>query len=104
SRRGHAPRFLQMKGAAVRKPGFTLAWASLGVLAASTLAAAMLATPAAGATSAGACLPAGKCFAVTASPANPARGSSAACAFAITNEAPTQQLRSVQIPAPDGFV
>src|SRR5215813_8904003 len=104
SRRGHAPRFLQMKGAAVRKPGFTLAWVCLGVLAASTLVAAMLAPPAAGATSAGACLPSGKCFAVTVSPTSPAAGSSAAFAFAITNEAPTQQLGSVQISAPNGFV
>ena len=88
----------------MRKPGFTLAWASLGVLAASTLVAAMLAPPAAGATSAGACLPSGKCFAVTVSPTSPAAGSSAAFAFAITNEAPTQQLGSVQISAPNGFV
>lgn len=87
----------------MRKAGFTIARMCLGALAASTLAAAMLATPAAGST-ASTCTSSGKCFAVTVSPASPAAGATTSFAFTITNEATTQHLGSVQISAPAGFV
>ena len=62
----------------------------------------MLAGPAAGQTS---CAPpSGKCFAVAVSPSSPAAGASTSFTFTITNEASTQQLGSVQISAPAGFM
>ena len=88
----------------MRKPGFTIARVSLGVLAAGVLAAATLAAPAAGPASASTCLPSGKCFAVTVSPTNPTAGATTSFAFKITNEATTQTLGSAQITAPPGFV
>jgi hypothetical protein len=88
----------------VRQAGFTIGRVSIGVLAASLLAAATLAAPAAGSASAGTCPPSGKCFAVTVSPASPAAGATTSFAFTVTNEAATQQLGSVQISAPAGFV
>ena len=88
----------------MRQAGFTIARVSFGVLAASVLAAATLATPAAGSISSGTCTSSGKCFAVTVSPARPAAGATSSFAFTITNEAATQQLGSVQISAPAGFV
>ncbi len=103
SRRGHVPRLMQMKGVAVRKTGFTLARVSFGVLAAGMLGAAVLAAPAAGATSS-TCTASGKCFAVAVSPSSLTAGASAAFAFAVTNEASTQQLGAVRISAPAGFV
>src|SRR5215472_9575733 len=92
------------KGATVRQAGFTIARVSFGVLAASLLAAATLAAPAAGPASASTCPPSGKCFAVTVSPASPTAGATTSFAFTITNEAATQQLGSAQISAPAGFV
>ncbi len=86
------------------KTGFTLARVFSGVLAASMLGAAMLAAPAAGSTSASTCTSSGKCFAVVVSPTSPVAGARVSFAFAITNEASTQQLDSVQITAPTGFV
>jgi hypothetical protein len=68
------------------------------------LAAATLAIPTGGPASAGTCISSGKCFAVAVSPANPAAGAATSFAFKITNEATTQQLGSVQISAPPGFV
>ncbi len=88
----------------MRKAGLTVARVSCGVLAAGMLGAAMLAASAAGSTSASTCTWSGKCFAVTVSPTNPAAGASTSFAFAIKNEASTQQLGSVQISAPSGFV
>jgi hypothetical protein len=88
----------------VRKAGFTIKRVSFGVLTASLLAAATLATPAAGSASAGTCPPSGKCFAVSVSPTSPAAGATTSFAFTITNEAATQQLGSAQISAPAGFV
>ncbi len=89
----------------MRKTGFAVARVSFGVLAASMLGAAMLAAPAAvGSTSSSTCTWSGKCFAVAVSPSNPAAGASTPFAFTITNEASTQQLGSVQITAPAGFV
>jgi len=88
----------------VRQAGFTIARVSFGVLAASLLAAATLAAPAAGPASASTCPPSGKCFAVTVSPASPTAGATTSFAFTITNEAATQQLGSAQISAPAGFV
>jgi hypothetical protein len=88
----------------MRKAGFTIAQGSFGVLAAGMLGAAMLAAPASGSTSSSTCTSSGKCFAVTVSPASPTAGANTSFAFAITNEASTQQLGSVQISAPTGFV
>jgi hypothetical protein len=88
----------------MRKAGLTIAQGSFGVLAAGMLGAAMLAAPAAGSTSSSTCTSSGKCFAVTVSPASPTAGANTSFAFAITNEASTQQLGSVQISAPPGFV
>jgi hypothetical protein len=88
----------------VRKAGFTVARVSLGVLAASVLAAATLVIPAAGPAAASSCTPSSKCFAVTVSPANLAAGEATSFAFKITNEAATQPLGSLQISAPAGFV
>lgn len=88
----------------MRQASFTIVHVSLGVLAAVMLAAATLVAPAAGSASAGTCPPSGKCFAVTVSPASPAAGAATPFAFTITNEAGTQQLGSVQISAPAGFV
>jgi hypothetical protein len=89
------------EGTAMRKPGFTVTRVIFGVLAASVLAAAMLVASEAGSANAATCT--GKCFAVTVSPAIAAQGANASFAFAITNEASTQQLGSVQISAPAGF-
>ena len=91
------------------KAGFSVARFSFLVLAAGMLGAAMIAAPAAGQTSSCA-PPSGKCFAVTGpnggpvTPSSPAAGASNSFAFKITNEATTQQLGSVQISAPAGFV
>jgi hypothetical protein len=63
----------------------------------------MLAAPAAGATSVCASS-AGKCFAVTVSPAGPPAGGTVPFTFTVTNEAPTQQIGSFQITAPATFV
>ena len=92
-----------MKGVAVPKAGFIIARVSFGVLAAGMLGAAMLAAPAAEATSS-TCIASGKCFAVAVSPSNAVAEASAAFTFTITNEASTQSLGSVQISAPAGFV
>ena len=86
------------------KTGFTLARVFSGGLAVSMLGTAMLAAPAAGSTSASTCTSSGKCFAVVVSPTSPVAGARVSFAFAITNEASTQQLDSVQITAPTGFV
>jgi hypothetical protein len=73
------------------------------------LGAAMLAAPAAAHTT-GCAPPYGKCFAVSGpdggpvTPSSPAAGARNSFAFKITNEATTQQLGSVQISAPAGFV
>jgi hypothetical protein len=88
----------------VRKAGFTIARVSLGALAAGVLAAATLASPAAGSVSYGSCTWSGKCFAVTVSPTSPAAGATTSFAFTITNEAATEQLGSVKISAPAGFI
>jgi len=72
------------------------------VLAASMLGAAMLASPTSGQTSA--CPSSAKCFAVAVSPLHPTAGSGTSFTFSITNEASPQQLGSVQITAPAGFV
>ena len=84
------------------KAGFIVARVSFLVLAASMLGAVMLAAPATGSTST--CVSSGKCFAVVVSLPGPAAGSSASFSFAVTNEASTQQLGSVQITAPANFV
>ena len=87
------------------KTRFTLAGVLFRVLAAAVLGAAMLAVPAAVASaSAGTCAVSGKCFMVTVSPAASPAGATTSFAFTITNEASTQQLGSVQISAPTGFV
>jgi hypothetical protein len=92
------------------KAGFIVARFSFMVLAASMLGAAVLAAPAAGQTP-GCAPPSGKCFAVSVSPgagttppSSPAAGASTSFVFTITNEAMSQQLGSVQISAPAGFV
>jgi hypothetical protein len=84
------------------KAGFIVGRVSFLVLAASMLGVAALAAPAAGQTST--CPSSGKCFAVAVSPSSPTAGASTSFAFTITNEAATQQLGSVQISAPVGFV
>ena len=84
------------------KAGFIVARVCFLVLATSMLGAAMVAAPAVGSTSG--CPSSGKCFAVAVSPSNPAAGTSTSFKFTITNEASTQQLGSVQIIAPAGFV
>src|SRR5437763_824465 len=88
------------------KTRFTIAGAFFRVLAASMLGAATLAVPAAVASaSTSACAPSGKCFAVKVSPTStPPAGATVSFGFAITNEASTQRLGSVQITAPTGFV
>ena len=83
------------------KAGFIVTRISFCMLAASMLGAAMLAAPAAGQTST--CPSSGKCFAVVVSPPS-STGGSASFSFAITNEASTQTLGSVQITALAGFV
>jgi hypothetical protein len=92
----------------MRKSGSALARASVGGLVAGLLVAAALVAPAvalAGSTSSGTCgSSAGKCFAVAVTPAAAAAGASQSFSFAITNEASTQQLGSVKITAPSGFV
>ena len=84
------------------KAGFIVARVSFLVFAASMLGVAMPPAPAAAWTST--CPSSGKCFAVTVSPSNPAAGTSTSFKFTITNEASPQQLGSVQITAPAGFV
>jgi hypothetical protein len=85
------------------KAGFIVTRISFLVLAASMLGVAMLAAPAAGQTST--CSSTSKCFfAVAVSPSSPAAGVSTSFAFTIKNEASPQQLGSVQISAPAGFV
>jgi Domain of unknown function DUF11 len=85
------------------KAGFIVTRISSLVLAASMLGVAMLAAPAAGQTST--CFSTSKCFfAVTVSPSSPAAGTSTSFAFTIKNEASPQQLGSVQISAPAGFM
>jgi len=90
---------------AMRRPRLTSAAVGIGVLA---VALAMLVAPVAaqaGSTSSGTCgSSAGKCFAVTVSPHSLPAGASASFSFTITNDASTQQLGSVQITAPSGFV
>jgi hypothetical protein len=92
----------------MRKPGLIFAAAGIEVLGAGALAAAMLVAPAvaqAGSTTSSTCgSSAGKCFSLAISPSGVAAGTSASFSFTITNEAPTQQLGSVQITAPSGFV
>ena len=84
------------------KTRFTIAGVFFRAVAASMLGTAMLAVPAAVAsTSTSACAPSGKCFAVKVSPTStPPAGATVSFGFAITNEASTQQLGSVQITAP----
>ena len=84
------------------RAGFSVARICFLGLVASMLGAAMLASPAVGSTSA--CPSSGKCFAVVVSPSNLAAGTSTSFMFMITNEASAQQLGSVQISAPAGFV
>ena len=84
------------------KAGFIVVRVSFLVLAASMLGAALLAVPAFGSTSG--CPSSGKCYSVAVSPSNPVAGASTSFAFMITNEASSQQLGSVQISAPAGFV
>ncbi|HEY2640457.1 MAG TPA: hypothetical protein VGI66_11330 [Streptosporangiaceae bacterium] len=86
------------------KAGFIVARVSFLALAASMLGVAMLAAPAvAGQTST--CSSYSKCFfAVAVSPTSPAAGASTSFTFTIKNEASPQQLGSVQISAPAGFV
>src|SRR5262245_8954434 len=91
------------EGAAMARAGFSVARISFLGLTASMLGAAMLASPAVGSTTA--CPSSGKCFAVTVSPSNLAAGTSASFTFTITNEqVSNQQLGSVQVSAPAGFV
>lgn len=73
------------------------------VLAASMLAVALTAGPAAAKTCA--CPSSGKCFfAVSVSPSSPAAGASTPFMFTIKNEASRQRLGSVKITAPAGFM
>ncbi len=91
----------------MRKPRPNVGKAGIG-LAAGALAAAMLVAPAvasAGSISSSTCgSSAGKCFTVAVSPQSLAAGAGASFSFTITNEASTQQLGSIQITAPSGFV
>jgi hypothetical protein len=85
------------------KAGFIVARVSFLALAASMLGVAMLAAPAAGQTST--CSSTSKCFfAVSVSPMKPTAGASTSFTFTIKNEASPQQLGSVQISAPAGFM
>jgi hypothetical protein len=85
------------------KAGFIVARVSVLVLAASMLGVAGLAAPAAGTTST--CSSTAKCFfAVSVSPPSPAAGTNTSFAFTIKNEASPQQLGSVQVSAPTGFM
>jgi hypothetical protein len=85
------------------KAGSIVARVSFLVLAASMLGVAMLAAPAAGQTST--CSSTSKCFfAMSVSPSHPTAGASTSFTFTIQNEASPQQLGSVQISAPAGFM
>ncbi len=75
--------------------------ASLAALAAGVLTVAALVAPAAATSST--CASSGKCYLVSASPASIAAGASESFSFAVTNEATTQTLGSIQITAPTGF-
>lgn len=91
----------------MRKSGSIFTRASVGVLAAGVLTAAALVAPAvalAGSTSSTCPSSAGKCFGVTVTPSGLPAGASQSFAFTVTNEASTQQLGSVKITAPSGFV
>jgi hypothetical protein len=86
------------------KAGFIVARVSFLVLAASMLGVAMLAAPAAGQTST-CSTTSSKCFfAVSVSPQNATAGASTSFTFTIRNEASPQQLGSVQISVPAGFM
>lgn len=85
------------------KAGFIVARVSILLLAASTLGVAMRAVPAAGTTAT--CSSTSKCFfAVSVSPSSPAAGANTSFTFTIKNEASPQQLGSVQVSAPTGFM
>src|SRR5579862_6161111 len=92
-----------VEGDAMRKAGLVAARACFLMFAASMLGAGLLAVPAAASPSACASS-AGKCFAVSVSPAAPAAGGTVTFTFKITNEARTQRLGSAEITAPAGFV
>lgn len=93
-----------MRNAGARRTARAGFWQlALSVLAAGTLGALMLAGPAVAATPSATCVSSGKCFAVVTSSASLAAGASASFAFAVTNEASTQQLGAVQVTAPAGF-
>ncbi len=71
------------------------------LLTASMLGAGLLAAASpASASPSGCASPAGKCFAVSVSPAAPAAGGTVTFTFTITNQARTQRLGSAQITAP----
>ena len=77
------------------------------VLAAGALAAAALIAPAAvmaGSASTTCGSSAGKCFSLAISPSSAPAGASTSFSFIVKNEASTQQLGSVEITAPSGFV
>ena len=85
------------------KAGFTVTRVCFLALAASLLGVAVLAAPAVGQTST--CSPASKCFfAVSVSPTTPTVGVGTSFTFTIRNDASPQQLGSVQISAPAGFM
>jgi hypothetical protein len=85
----------------MRKSGFMFGAVIVGALA----AAAAVAPAVAQAGSSGTCgSSAGKCYSLAISPSGVAGGASASFTFTIKNEASTQQLGSVQINAPSGFV
>jgi len=90
----------------MRKSGLIFG-APVAVLAAGVLAVAIAVGPAAaqaGSTSSTCSSSAGKCFLLAISPSGVPAGANASFSFTITNEASTQQLGSVQITAPSGFV
>jgi hypothetical protein len=85
------------------KAGFIVARVAFLVLTASMLGVAMLAAPAAGQSDT--CSTTTKCFfAVSVSPSSPTAGAITSFTFMIKNEAVPQQLGSVQISAPTGFM
>src|SRR5215469_13581498 len=106
-RRACAHRLIR-EGVAMPKAGFIVARFSFLVLAASMLGVAMLAMPAAGhaAGQTGTCTSTSKCFFAVnpVVPSNPTAGTSTSFTFTIKNEASPQQLGSVQISTPTGFM
>lgn len=85
------------------KAPLTVARMSVAAVAAGLLAAVTFGVSAASASGA-TCPSSGKCYLADVAPASVTAGTSAAFTFTVTNEAATQNLGSIQVTAPAGFV